>query len=223
MGIQGKRTSDAIRRFVVNTFQDSPGLSQREIADKVPDVFGKEIKIDKSNVGRILRSAGLGRGGNQVPHVDQEDTGLASQLDDVLSLTRTTCGRVIAVIPEIVDIGQRTLIAALSPYREGLRSEDPLARKNTIKELGEAALNGDLIHKDAIQLFQSHLSNEDDPQAQLFVIHALAGIGGPNAKLVLTEWEEKLGDKIYKSTRSAIHSALTHFTEMGISSKTETL
>jgi hypothetical protein len=51
---QGKRTPEHIRNFVIGVKANAPGLSHRQIADRVEEKFGEGAKIDKSTIGRIL-------------------------------------------------------------------------------------------------------------------------------------------------------------------------
>jgi hypothetical protein len=57
LGKQGKPTPDAIRKFVIRSKKKALSLTQREIAAMVQVEYGEGAGIDKSTVGRILRSA----------------------------------------------------------------------------------------------------------------------------------------------------------------------
>lgn len=58
---QGKRTPDVVRKFILDTKRNAPGLTARQIADRVVDRFGEDAGLDKSTVTSIIRGAGLGR------------------------------------------------------------------------------------------------------------------------------------------------------------------
>ena len=59
MGKQGKRAPDAIRAFIIKTKRNAQSLSNGQIENMVVAEYGEGARIDKSTVGRILRSAPL--------------------------------------------------------------------------------------------------------------------------------------------------------------------
>ena len=62
MGKQGRRTPEAIERFVVETYLNARGLTYRQIADKVEEKFGAGARPDRSTVPNILRRYGVAIG-----------------------------------------------------------------------------------------------------------------------------------------------------------------
>ena len=56
---QGELTPEAVRRFIIETKRDAPGLTYAQIALGVAGKFGSERKVDRSTVGRILRKSGF--------------------------------------------------------------------------------------------------------------------------------------------------------------------
>ena len=59
---QGKRTPSVVRKFILDTKRNAPGLSARQIVDRVVGRFGEDAGLDKSTVTSIIRGAGSGRG-----------------------------------------------------------------------------------------------------------------------------------------------------------------
>ncbi len=57
--MQGKKLLEQVRRFVIETKKNSPGLGYSQIAARLQGELA--LAIDKSTVGAILRGAGLGR------------------------------------------------------------------------------------------------------------------------------------------------------------------
>ena len=60
MGKQGVRTPEPIRRFIVETDQNAPDLTNQQIADRIAGSFGPASKVDRATVGRIRNKAGAG-------------------------------------------------------------------------------------------------------------------------------------------------------------------
>ncbi len=60
MGKQGVKTPEPIRRFIVETDQNAPDLTNQQIADRIAGSFGSASKVDRATVGRIRNKAGAG-------------------------------------------------------------------------------------------------------------------------------------------------------------------
>ena len=60
MGKQGVKTPEPIRRFIVETDQNAPDLTNQQIADRIAGSFGSASKVDRATVGRIRNKAGSG-------------------------------------------------------------------------------------------------------------------------------------------------------------------
>ena len=58
MGKQGKPTPPPIQDFLVKTYQNAPGLTYQQLADRVAGRFGEAASVDRSTVPRILRKRG---------------------------------------------------------------------------------------------------------------------------------------------------------------------
>ncbi len=99
MAKKGVKTPEPIRQFVFETKTNAPGLTDRQIVDRVVERFGEEGRIDKSTVQRLVK----GLYGEL--YTSTEDPGQAERSGHwraLRSVAKTLKGQIYAPLPQLL-------------------------------------------------------------------------------------------------------------------------